>query len=236
MSSPARTTGGGAPTVRHRAATLLTPPVTAAFHYLYYHQSTWMHTWWLGHRVMKNPLDLWIYQEMLYEQRPELIIETGTAHGGSALYLASICELIGTGRIVTVDVEDRSGRPVHERVRYIKGSSTDPGIVDELRAEADAASGVLVILDSDHSAAHVTAELAAYSPLVTRGSYVIVEDTNVNGHPVYRRFGPGPMEAVEAFVAGTHEFTVDRSREKFHFTFNPKGYLKRTSGGRVHAE
>ena len=85
----------------------------------------------------------------------------------------------------------------------------------------------MVILDSDHSRDHVLRELELYAPLVTPGCYVVVEDTNVNGHPVVPRFGPGPMEAVQEYLATTDAFEVDRSREKLLLTFNPSGYLRR---------
>ena len=221
--------------IRRRAARLLSRPVVTAFHSLYYGEGlqTWLNTWWLGHRVLKNPLDLWIYQEILHELKPDLIVETGTAEGGSALYLASICDLIGSGRVLTVDIEERAGRPVHERIRYLLGSSTDPEIVKLVEDEASTASTVLVILDSAHSARHVSAELDVYAPLVTPGSYMSVEDTNINGHPVSRSFGPGPMEAVEAFLERSSEFSSDCSREKFQFTFNPNGYLKRIGGDQL---
>lgn len=201
------------------------------FHRLYYHAfpTTWGNTWWFGVRILKNPLDLWIYQELLAELKPDLIIETGTAAGGSALYLASICDLLGNGKIVTIDIKDRSERPRHKRIRYVLGSSTDADIIDLVKQEVDAAdvSTVLVILDSNHTASHVSRELELYTPFVTPGSYVIVEDTNVNGHPVMRSYGPGPMEGMRAFLATSSEFSVDRSREKFWLTFNPRGYLRR---------
>ena len=112
--------------------------VVDAFHRLYYdrHETTWTSTTWLGTTVLKCPLDLWNYQEILVETRPDLIIETGTHLGGSALYLAGICDLIGNGRIVTVDIEDRPGRPVHGRIIYLEGSSTS----DEVRRAASPGS------------------------------------------------------------------------------------------------
>jgi cephalosporin hydroxylase len=85
----------------------------------------------------------------------------------------------------------------------------------------------MVILDSDHSQSHVEKELKLFAPLVTLNSYLIVEDTNINGHPAYPSFGPGPYEAVETFLRTNDNFEVDSSREKFLMTFNPKGYLKR---------
>ncbi len=130
---------------------------------------------------------------------------------------------------MSIDIVDRPGRPAHERIRYILGSSIEHGVVELVADEVSRASCVMVILDSDHYARHVLEELELYSPFVTLGSYLVVEDTNVNRHPVWRDFGPGPMEAVDAFLKVTTDFSVDRSREKFHFTFNPKGYLKRTA-------
>jgi cephalosporin hydroxylase len=91
---------------------------------------------------------------------------------------------------------------------------------------------VLVALDSDHRRDHVLAEIAAYSPLVQIGDYLIVEDTNVNGHPTYAEYGPGPMEAVERFLAGNDEFEIDARCERFLMTFNPKGYLRRKRAAR----
>ena len=200
------------------------------FHRLYYDsgERTWRNTYFLGVRTAKCPLDLWIYQELLVELRPDLIVECGTAWGGSALYLATICDLVGTGDIVTVDIAEDPERPRHPRITYVTGSSTDPAIVDQVRRRAASAERVLVLLDSDHRARHVAGELAAYAPLVTSGSYLVVEDTNVNGHPVLGDFGPGPWEAVDAFLPDHPEFTVDRSREKFFLTFNPRGFLRRS--------
>ena len=144
----------------------------------------------MGVDAWKCPLDLWIYQEILHELRPALIIECGTAHGGSAGFLASICDLVGTGEIITIDIEAKPGRPVHPRITYVLGSSTDPEVVATVRARVPTTGNVLVILDSDHSAPHVERELSVYAPMVTVGSYVIVEDTNVNNHPCPPGFRP----------------------------------------------
>jgi cephalosporin hydroxylase len=184
-------------------------------------------TRWLGVRTDKCPLDLWIYQEILHEVRPDLIVETGTAYGGSALYLAAICELLGHGRVVTIDVQEQPGRPAHPRLEYVLGSSTSQDVFDRVRAGLPPGGTALVILDSDHRKEHVVGELRLWAPLVTPGSYVVVEDTILNGHPVSPEFGPGPLEAVEEFLAGTREFEVDRRREKLYLTFNRRGYLRR---------
>jgi cephalosporin hydroxylase len=189
---------------------------------------TWRTTYWLGVQTAKCPLDLWIFQEILMETRPDLIIEAGTHMGGSALFLASICDLLGTGEIITVDVEAPPGRPEHPRVTYVLGSSTDATIVEQLRRKAESSDRVMVILDSDHSEAHVFDELTHLAPLVSPGCYLVVEDTIVNGNPVLPDFGPGPMEAVGRYLAQSPlAFEIDRDREKFHLTFNPGGYLRR---------
>jgi cephalosporin hydroxylase len=199
------------------------------FHRLYYESedSTWKDTWFLGVRTAKCPLDLWVYQEILFELRPEVIVECGTAYGGSALYLARTCDLIGTGRVVTIDVVEEPDRPTHPRITYLNGSSTAPEILERVIHEVKGSAPVLVLLDSDHRRDHVLAEMRAYAPLVTPGSYLVVEDTNVNGHPVLPAFGKGPWEAVDEFLRANDRFVRDESREKFLLTFNPGGFLRR---------
>ena len=199
------------------------------FHTLYYDrkEQTWGNTYWLGHHVLKCPLDLWTYQEILHELQPELIVETGTYLGGSALFLASICDLLGRGQVLTIDVDRREDRPPHPRITYLTGSSTSDPILRQVRRRAKDTSRVLVILDSGHAKEHVLSELHAYAPLVTPGSYLIVEDTNLNGRPVDTRHGPGPAEAVTEFLTRNDAFVRDESREKFLLTFNPGGYLKK---------
>lgn len=202
-------------------------PVTQ-FHKQYYDSEVWRDdTAWFGVPTQKCPLDLWIYQELLYELRPDLIIETGTYSGGSAMYLASLCDLLGNGRIVSVDIAPQDPLPEHPRIEFVTSSSTDPAIVERLRGEAAASSTVMVLLDSDHSYAHVRDELAAYHSMVTPGSYLIVEDSNVNGNPVLPDFGPGPMEAIDEFLPAHPEFEVDEHCERFMVTFNPRGFLRR---------
>ena len=208
--------------------------VVDQFHALYYeaeqHGGTWGDTRWLGVRTRKCPMDLWVYQEILTEQRPDVIVETGTAKGGSSLFLASLCTLLDGGRVITVDIEDQVGDARDPRVSYLVGSSTADEIVEQVEKQIRPGERVMVILDSDHRYDHVLRELELYAPMVTPGSYLIVEDTNVNGHPVKPGFGPGPMEALDTFLASHPEFEVDPSREKFLLTFNPRGYLRRLPG------
>lgn len=184
-------------------------------------------TRWLGVRTDKCPLDLWIYQELLHEVAPDVIVETGTAFGGSALFLASICDLLDRGRVVSIDVQEQEGRPSHPRISYLHGSSTAPATLERLRAGIGPGETVMAVLDSDHRKEHVLAELRLLGDLVTPGSYLVVEDTILNGHPVSPDFGPGPMEAVEEFLRESVGFEVDLRREKFLLTFNRKGYLRR---------
>ena len=195
-------------------------------HDVLYASDAWTRATWLGAQALKNPLDLWVYQEIMVETRPRLVVETGTYRGGSALFLASVCDLLGEGEVISIDVEpERPDYPRHPRITYLAGrSSTDPEVVAEVRSRARGGP-VLVVLDSDHSQAHVEAELEAYAPLVPVGCYVIVEDSNIGR--IRRDLLPGPLEAIQAFLARTDAFEIDREREKFLITFNPSGYLRR---------
>lgn len=202
-------------------------PVVDQFHQLYYNSNVWMGTFWLGVPVQKCPLDLWIYQEILHELRPDVIIECGTADGGSAYYLASICDLLNNGRIISVDIAPNPARPQHHRITYLTGSSVSEPVYQTVRNSIQPGEKVMVILDSDHHYGHVLNELRIYALLVSPGSYMIVEDTNINGHPVFPGYGPGPMEAVQQFLAENNGFVMDKSREKFLLTFFPNGFLKK---------
>ena len=201
--------------------------IIVQFHKLYYYNfsKTWDNTFWFGIKTQKCPLDMWIYQEIIFEVKPDVIIECGTANGGSAIFLASICNLLDNGRVVSIDTEDKEGRPKYKRIKYLLGSSTSKEIVEKVRSLVKDGDKVMVILDSDHHKEHVLNELKIYSKFVTEKSYLIVEDTNINGHPVRPDFGPGPMEAVEEFLKENKNFVVDRSKEKLYLTFNPNGYL-----------
>ncbi|WP_344326348.1 CmcI family methyltransferase [Aeromicrobium halocynthiae] len=210
--------------------------ITTQVNRLYYHVSarTWKDTFYRGVPVYKCPTDMWVYQELVHDLRPGLVVETGTFRGGSGLFIADRLEENGHGEVVTVDITSRPEQPQHPRLTYLVGSSTSEDVLAEVRRRLPAdGSPVLVILDSDHSQAHVADELRAYSPLVTEGSYLIVEDTNVNGHPVAPQHGPGPWEAVHDFLSGTDSFEVDLRAERYYLTQNPSGYLRRTSTGAV---
>lgn len=197
----------------------------AAFHELYYNSCVWANnTRWMSCSVQKCPLDLWVYQEILFETRPDFIIETGSGYGGSALFMAHMCDILGKGKIISVDIKDIP-RPTHDRITYLTGSSIDSSILNRIKDLAG--DRAMVILDSDHTKDHVLKELKIYEPFVEVGSYLIVEDTNVNGHPVCLDHGPGPFEAVTEFLLLNKKFQIDVSCERFMMTQNPGGYLKR---------
>lgn len=208
--------------------------LTDKFHRLYYngsfgHKRPYNKTTWLGVPTLKCPMDLVIYQEILFRTRPDMILECGANEGGSALFLASICDLIDHGEIVAVDITTERVHSVvtdHPRITVLEGSSTDPEIVKQVRERCEG-KRTMVILDSDHAQSHVAAEMEAYSSLVASDLYMIVEDTNLNGHPICRRHGPGPYEAVEEFLQRNSGWSVDRDCEKLLLTFNPGGYLRR---------
>ncbi len=199
-----------------------------AFHKLYYKSAafgkTWANTYFLGVQTLKCPLGMWCYQEILYSTRPDVIIETGTYQGGSALYMATICDAIGNGKIISIDIEKRKV-PRHSRIFYINGSSVDADVVSKVRSRIKPGNRVMVILDSNHTKEHVLEEMKKYSGIVSKGCYMIVEDTNVKGHPIDIDSEDDPMSAIEMFMRNNHDFKTDRQKEKFLLSFNPSGYL-----------
>jgi len=206
--------------------------VAVQFQELYYDSGIWLKTRWLGVPSQQAPTDNWSMQEIISEIRPDYIVETGTANGGTSLFYADVLSFVNpVGKVITVDVqqhvEDASRLPMwKDRVEMIVGSSVDPKVTDQIAREVSGKK-VLVTLDSLHTRDHVLHELEIYSKFVTPGSYLVVQDTNINGHPVSPGSGPGPAEAVEDFLKTHDDFVVDRSREKFLLTFYPGGWLKR---------
>jgi cephalosporin hydroxylase len=195
---------------------------------------------WMGRPIIQYPQDMIAMQEILWEVRPELIVETGIAHGGSLVYYASLCELIGQGEVLGIDIDIRphnrmaiEAHPMFRRISLLQGSSTDPAIVQQVSARA-AGKRVLVVLDSNHTLDHVLAELEAYAPLVSVGSYCVVFDTIVEDLPpgLYPDrswdVGNNPKTAVHAFLARNDRFEIDRDIEaKVQITVAPDGYLRR---------
>lgn len=211
---------------------VINPPknIEEEFHAKYYYSKVWADTYFLGKKVFKCPNDLWIYQELIWDIKPDVIIECGTFHGGSALYYAKLFDMMDLpGEILTIDVDAMPDMPEHIRITYLLGSSTSEEILQKVKAFIKNKKKVMVILDSDHTKDHVLKELELYHGFVTKESYLVVEDSNINGHPVYSGFGqgPGPWEAMEAFLPSHPEFVPDKTKEKFMMSFNPNGYLKK---------
>lgn len=204
----------------------------AYFRWAYDH-GVWKRTHYRGVRILKFPSDLWNYQEIFTEYRIDWVIETGTRHGGSALYFADLLQLNGaSGRVVSIDTDPAANMVgQHPRIDFLLGDSASSDAVAMVRSHVPATRGPLfLILDADHRKPHVLRELAAWTPLLRRGDYLVVEDTCINGHPLRADFGPGPYEALEEFMsAHPGEFERDAAREeKFGFTCAPRGYLTKT--------
>ncbi|MDR3735630.1 MAG: CmcI family methyltransferase [Acidobacteriaceae bacterium] len=203
--------------------------LVARFNDLYYMLGIADRMDWRGVRIIKNPCDLWQVASLIARIKPAVIVETGTAFGGSALFYTDMARLHGIStKVITVDVNPKMlpACAIPEIVS-LTGYSTDTAIVDRVKTLIGSQSPVMVVLDSDHSRENVAKELELYSPLVTAGSYLIVEDSNVNGHPSFSGHGPGPFEAAEAFCAGNRQFQCDKECEQHLLTFNPNGYLRR---------
>lgn len=201
--------------------------VLADFDRAYYSSRAYSKITWRGVQLLKYPTDLWIYGELLWKIRPEVVVETGTYVGGATLFFADMLDHIGAGMVVSIDVNDWAGPeglPTHPRITYLSGSSVDPAIVKQVQKLVGGQT-CLVILDSDHAATHVGNELDAYGPLVSLGSYLIVEDTNV--HEVRADYPPGPDDAVAKWLPDHPEFLVDRDCERLLLSAAPGGYLRR---------
>ena len=198
------------------------------FHNLFYDSRIFKKITWLGHKIWKNPLDLWIYQEIIHNKKPELIIETGSYSGASAHFLASMMNLSGIqANVISVDII-KVHFPKAEGLQFITGSSIDINIFNEIK-EKSKNKKTMVILDSDHNKNHVLQELNLYSEIVSTNQYLIIEDTNLNGHPViskgFNGQTPGPWEAVEEFMKNRSDFTIDTKMEKLLLTMHPNGFL-----------
>ena len=203
---------------------------------------------WLGRPIIQLPEDLVRIQELIWRLQPDVIVETGVAHGGSLIFYASLCRIIGKGRVVGVDIEIRphnrtaiEEHPLARLITLIEGSSTAPAVVAQVRKHASPGISTIVVLDSNHSKDHVRAELEAYAPMVPVGSYIIAADGIMADLADAPRTQPdwkwnNPAAAAREFVAAHPEFVI----EPPHFAFNegavdsfvtywPNGYLKRIS-------
>lgn len=205
---------------------------------------------WLGRPIIQLPQDVFAMQELIWSIQPDLIIETGIAHGGSLIFSASMLELNAAcggpadAQVLGIDIDIRAhnrmaieAHPMFRRISMIQGSSIAPEIIEEVRARAAARQRVLVCLDSNHSYDHVLAELRAYAPLTSLGSYCIVFDTAIEDVPAEmsadRPWGPGnnPKTAVWEFLKATDLFEIDQEIPfKLLITVAPDGYLRRVKG------
>jgi cephalosporin hydroxylase len=199
------------------------------------------HFTWLGRPIIQYPQDILAMQELIWQVKPDLIIETGIAHGGSLIFSASILEMIGgSGQVLGIDIDIRSHNrveiekhPMFKRIIMLEGSSIDPEIAETIYAHAKNKKKILVVLDSLHTHSHVMKELELYSPLVSRGSYLIVFDTIIEDMPndsfEDRPWGKGdnPKTAVWEFLKRNDRFVIDKDIEnKLLITVAPDGYLK----------
>ena len=185
---------------------------------------------WAGRPIWQNPLDLWTIQEAISEVQPGLLIETGTHRGGSAQFYADLMDVLGFGKVLTIDVVDIHDLD-HERVRFLHGSSTAPEIVEEVRREVERTEGpVMVILDGNHDRDHVAAELELYAPMVTPGSLLLSQDGIIDKLWIFRDTRPGPLGANREFLERHPEFEYDRERnERFILTHHPLGWMRRNA-------
>lgn len=185
------------------------------------------HTTYLGVQTLKNPLDFWVYQELIWKLRPDVLVEIGNAFGGSTLALAHLLDCTGNGRLIGVDIQHDTFTDAvrgHPRIELITSDAC--AAIDTVRARIGPDDTVLVIEDSLHTYENTRGVLEAYGPLVTPGSYLIVEDSHCR-HGIDYGPVPGPYEAIADFLGGHPEFESDRTCESFFITCNPTGFLKR---------
>ena len=186
-------------------------------------------TSYFGVKTLKSPLDHWVYWELIHETQPDVIVEIGNASGGSTLSLAHLCDLLGKGRVIGIDISHATVPQQvknHPRITLIEGDAC--GCFPAVAGLISAADRVLVIEDSSHTYENTLNVLRTYSVLLKPGDYFIVEDS-ICHHGLSIGPAPGPYEAIESFVNEHGEFEIDRSRESFLITWNPKGYLRRIS-------
>lgn len=196
---------------------------------------------WMGRPIIQYPQDMIAMQEIIWNVKPDLIIETGIAHGGSLIYYASLMELIGKGEVLGIDIDIREhnrkeieSHPMIKRIKMLQGSSVDSALVADVRKYAEGKRPVMVCLDSNHTHRHVLDELEFYSPFVTVDSYLVVFDTIVEDLPdnylpgrAWAR-GDNPKTAVFEFLKTHPEFIIDTEIDnKLMVSVAPQGYLKR---------
>ena len=186
---------------------------------------------WMGVDIQKHPMDFWVYQEMLFEIKPDVILEIGNYTGGSTYAFAHLCDIMNKGRIISVDVTDQNHDPRpelqdHPRIQWVVADATQPNVIQAIKNMIEPHERVLVIEDSSHTYDNTIKVINAYHDLIRPGDYFIVEDT-VCWHGLNVGPKPGAYEAVEEFLAKNPNWEADRSKEKFILTWTPKGFLRR---------
>ncbi|MGE4290658.1 MAG: CmcI family methyltransferase [Desulfovibrio sp.] len=193
----------------------------------YFHQAVLQDTFWFGVKTVKNPCDFWIYQQLIYNIRPDVILEIGVYHGGSTLALAHLMDLMGHGRVIGIDIDmSRVHAAVvsHQRITLVEGDACQ--VEPTISKMIDKSETVLIIEDSLHTFENTYNILHTYFSYVSTGSYFIIEDS-VSGHGLEGGHKAGPYEAIQKFIQEVDIFKIDREQERYFFTFNPKGFLKR---------
>lgn len=194
---------------------------------------------WLGRPIIQLPEDMVMIQEVIYRVRPDVLIETGVAHGGSAVFYASLFEIMGQGRVIAIDIELRphnrsalEAHPLKKRITLIERSSTDLQTLAEVRGLIKPEERVMVVLDSNHTRAHVVRELELYAPLVSQGSYIVAMDGSMadlsdvpGGRPEW--VTDNPRSAVHDFLGANHDFEIDPEPTRLGITYLPDAYLRR---------
>ncbi len=198
----------------------------------FHEANVWKAMTWHGIRTLKLPSDIWNYQEIIFERGIEHVIETGTRHGGSAVFFAeTLAARRAAGPVISIDIDAQSRQiKACQGVHFLIGDSAGGDVVDAALALLPPRRGPLfLILDADHSRAHVLRELRAWVPRLRKDDYLVVEDTIVNGHPVRPDHGPGPWEALDEYLAEAPGLLLrDAAREaKFGATFAARGYYVR---------
>ncbi|MBS3903245.1 MAG: class I SAM-dependent methyltransferase [Anaplasmataceae bacterium] len=183
----------------------------------------------MGTKALKNPLDAWVYQEIIYEVQPDIIVEIGSYEGGSTMYLANLLDIIKKGQVISIDIDRKNFHINHPRILTVTGHSTSPTVLEKVKSIVENKK-VLIIHDGDHHTQQVLEDLRAYAPLVSEGSYFIVEDGVVDLFEIKEElanFNDGPLAAIEIFLQENKSFAVDKDKEKYIITYNPNGYLRK---------
>lgn len=183
----------------------------------------------MGTRTVKNPFDLWIYQEIIYDIKPDIIIEIGSLEGGTTLFFANLLDILGKGKVFSIDISRKKYHVKHNRITIFTGNSSSPKIIAKVQRLCRGKT-VLIVHDGDHRKKQVMKDLLAYSNLVSIGSYFIIEDGIIDifgDGKIFRQKEEGPLAAIEDFLSKNSNFIADSQRERYLLTYNPRGFLRR---------